>query len=235
MSKAREKELLAKAVSRELVKVVGRYTYPRTWGVYRLECYCKCFRFGNHPVRADELSRAYGDVELVALFGERGDAKELASLLNHRTEDSLTEWEALNKPKPISDIHSGIESILSKSFKIEDYSAWLLCYFLLITGLRVTEALSCQVKDLNWNKHTLAVKELKTPNHYPSRYLPLPETLLNEIAQWVKLHSLKPEDHLYDFDAATVHNKVRKAFQFAGIDDEKAGGPCPKILSPGTK
>jgi len=108
-----------------------------------------------------------------------------------------------------------------EEFKIEDYSAWLLCYFLLLTGLRVTEALSCNMKDLNWNKHTLAVKAQKTPNHYHLRYLPLPETLLNEIAQWTKLHSLKPQDHLFDFDAATARNKVKKAFQFAGIDDDE--------------
>jgi len=43
----------------------------------------KRIRFGNHPVRQQELEGEFGAAGLVALFPERVLAEELASLLNH--------------------------------------------------------------------------------------------------------------------------------------------------------
>jgi hypothetical protein len=69
------------------VKSYGRYTIPRTWGVYEVRCLRegKRFRFGNHPIRHRELSRKYGEgeVKLVGwLYKVRSDAKEAADRKN---------------------------------------------------------------------------------------------------------------------------------------------------------
>ena len=74
-----------KSVDPSSVKSNGRYTSPRTWGVYKVErlLESKRFRFGNHPVRQQELIRQYGEVQLVGgLYEARIDAKEAAYLLN---------------------------------------------------------------------------------------------------------------------------------------------------------
>lgn len=84
MSQARLKSLLAKSIDPSSVKSDGRYTSPKTWGVYQVKRLPKGkrFRFGNHPVRQQELIRQYGGVQLVELYKARIDAKEAAYLLN---------------------------------------------------------------------------------------------------------------------------------------------------------
>ncbi len=86
MSQARLKSLLAKSIDPSLVKSDGRYTRPKTWGVYQVESLSKGrgFCFGNHPVRQQELVRQYGEAQLVGLYEARIDAKEVAYLLNGR-------------------------------------------------------------------------------------------------------------------------------------------------------
>lgn len=59
----------------------GNYTIPRTYGVYRVASTgqggtSRTYRYGNHPVRQKELERAFGAVELVALYRERALAAE---------------------------------------------------------------------------------------------------------------------------------------------------------------
>ena len=70
------------------LQVVGRYTSPHTWGVYRIEpekaSSTKRFRKGNHPVRRRELTREYpaGPVKMIALYTQEALAIELMELLN---------------------------------------------------------------------------------------------------------------------------------------------------------
>jgi hypothetical protein len=74
-----------KSIDPSSVKSDGRYTSPRTWGVYQVECLPegKRFRFGNHPVRQQELIRQYGEAQRVGrLYEARIDAKEAAYRLN---------------------------------------------------------------------------------------------------------------------------------------------------------
>jgi hypothetical protein len=69
------------------VKSDGRYTSPRTWGVYEVRRLLKDkrFRFGNHPVRQRELIHEYGVTDLVGwLYKARKDAKEAADHLNRK-------------------------------------------------------------------------------------------------------------------------------------------------------
>ena len=60
------------------VRVVGNYTEPRTWGVYRVEHGRggPTYHFGNHPVRQRELERDYGNANLVELHLDRESALE---------------------------------------------------------------------------------------------------------------------------------------------------------------
>lgn len=83
MNSPQLRELLAKAVEPSSVVVKGQYTSPRTWGVYELPAESTTrFRFGNHPVRQQELVREFGTARLEALFTSRPLALQLAFLLN---------------------------------------------------------------------------------------------------------------------------------------------------------
>jgi hypothetical protein len=77
--------LMAIAIDPKTLRLVGSYTEPRSYGVYKITKsgnVGRRYRFGNHRVRANELDRDYGGCEIEALFRERGQAKELADHLN---------------------------------------------------------------------------------------------------------------------------------------------------------
>ena len=77
--------LMEKAVSPQRLRTTGRYTVPRSFGVYRLTGngnVGKRHRIGNHPVRERELVRDFRECEVVALFLSRNDAESLARHLN---------------------------------------------------------------------------------------------------------------------------------------------------------
>jgi len=75
------------AINQNDVEENGRYTNPRSYGVYLLPANSPTnlfYRFGNHPVRMQELRREFGDCELKYLFKYRQYAMELASILNSK-------------------------------------------------------------------------------------------------------------------------------------------------------
>lgn len=80
--------LLEKSVSEKSVRPDlsnKNYTNPQTYGVYEIlkTNDSKKFRFGNHPVRENELMREFdSNVKRVGLFLDREDAKKLVSYLN---------------------------------------------------------------------------------------------------------------------------------------------------------
>ena len=87
MNTGRIQELLALSIDASRLRADGNLTLPRSYGVYRLTGSRKSgrlHRFGNQPVRLQELIRDFGGASLEALFTERTHAVELASLLNHR-------------------------------------------------------------------------------------------------------------------------------------------------------
>ena len=76
---------LGREVRRTDVTMIGQLTRPRSYGVYRLPQDCgatRGFRFGNHPVRQQELEREFGHCELRHLFRSRTDAATVAKALN---------------------------------------------------------------------------------------------------------------------------------------------------------
>lgn len=89
---ARAHDLLAAAVDPTTLKEDGRYTGPRSWGVYKISGPAsggRTFRSGNHPVRLRELEREFSAVGTVAIFDREELAFELAGLCN-RNPDALS-------------------------------------------------------------------------------------------------------------------------------------------------
>jgi len=77
--------LRGRAVDQRTLRIEGNYTSPRSFGVYRIPSSSlvrRRYRYGNHPVRQNELIRDYGDCTLEAIFLVRDDAKNLADHLN---------------------------------------------------------------------------------------------------------------------------------------------------------
>ena len=60
------------------------WTTPRSWGVWELpvDASGKRYRYGNNPIRGQELENEFGRVRLVALYTQRDAAKEHADALN---------------------------------------------------------------------------------------------------------------------------------------------------------
>lgn len=83
-----EKEnLFSKSVLENTIRIDSKnknYTIPRSFGVYEilLLTNSKRYRFGNHPVRENELIREFENVKRIGLFLNRNDAKVLADFLN---------------------------------------------------------------------------------------------------------------------------------------------------------
>ena len=78
-------KLMERAKNPSTLEADGNYTIPRSFGVYHIAADGNVghrYRFGNHPVRMNELLRDFGDCESVALFIDRNDAKQLAIELN---------------------------------------------------------------------------------------------------------------------------------------------------------
>ncbi|WHP06441.1 MULTISPECIES: hypothetical protein [Acinetobacter] len=76
---------LKHAISFDQVCLKGKLTEPRSYGVYALPLDTdgtRRFRFGNHPVRQQELTHEFGECTLFKLFLERKDAESLAKWLN---------------------------------------------------------------------------------------------------------------------------------------------------------
>ena len=65
-----------------------RYTTPRTFGVYELPQSAggtRRFRFGNHPVRQQELEREFGQCTLIGTYEQRAKALAEAAKRNAGT------------------------------------------------------------------------------------------------------------------------------------------------------
>jgi hypothetical protein len=60
------------------IRIVGNYTEPRTWGVYRVEHErgSPTYHLGNHPVRQRELESEFGNAQLLKLHLDRQSALE---------------------------------------------------------------------------------------------------------------------------------------------------------------
>ncbi len=82
-----KEHFLSKSISEDSIRIDTEnknYTVPSSFGVYEVPSTTngKRYRFGNHPVRENELIREFENVKRIGLFFNREDAKNLADLLN---------------------------------------------------------------------------------------------------------------------------------------------------------
>lgn len=80
----RIEELASRAISPAAVRPAGMLTVPRSYGVYELPAAAatRRYRYGNHPVRMQELETELGACRLLYLFLQREDAQSMATALN---------------------------------------------------------------------------------------------------------------------------------------------------------
>ena len=75
----------ARAIPLASVRIHGRVTRPRSYGVYEIPSAssdARRYRLGTHPVRMLELERQHGTCQLLYLFLRREDAVLMADRLN---------------------------------------------------------------------------------------------------------------------------------------------------------
>jgi len=127
--------------------------------------------------------------------------------------------QAMMQPLPKYFNQEEVKTILSDELRQEDYKTWFLSLFLWQTGMRVSEALSVKVEDIDLMGKALKVKTLKRQNHI--RVIPLQNGFVGEISLWINQQSLKRKDNLFNFNRITAFNKVRKACKLAGLNDDR--------------
>jgi integrase/recombinase XerD len=127
--------------------------------------------------------------------------------------------QAMIQPLPKYFNQDEVRNILSDELRHEDYKTWFLCLFLWQTGMRVSEALSVKVEDIDLMGKALKVTTLKRQNHM--RAIPLQNGFVGEISLWINQQSLKRKDNLFSFNRITAFNKVRKACKLAGLNDDR--------------
>ena len=82
--------LIQRSIDPESVRLEGTLTNPPSFGVYAIENIddgSTHYRFGNHPVRKQELEDKFGSAELEYLFLSREDAAALTAALNRPEAD----------------------------------------------------------------------------------------------------------------------------------------------------
>lgn len=83
-------DLIQRSIDPESVRLEGTLTNPPSFGVYAIENIdngSTHYRFGNHPVRKQELEDKFGSAELEYLFLSREDAAALTAALNRPEAD----------------------------------------------------------------------------------------------------------------------------------------------------
>lgn len=128
--------------------------------------------------------------------------------------------QALSKALPKYFSQDDVRQILSDELKEKDYKAWFLCLFLWNTGMRVSEALSIKVEDIDLLGRAMNVRTLKRQNHI--RVIPLQNGFVGEISLWINQQGLKRKDKLFDFNRITAFNKVKKACGLARLNDDRS-------------
>jgi len=128
--------------------------------------------------------------------------------------------QAFSKDLPKYFSQDEVRLILSEELRQRDYTAWFLCLFLWNTGMRVSEALSVRVEDIDLMGKALKVSTLKRQNHM--MVIPLQNGFVGEISLWINQQGLKRKDHLFNFNRITAFNKVRKACDLAHLNDNRS-------------
>jgi site-specific recombinase XerD len=126
---------------------------------------------------------------------------------------------AFGKPLPKYFSQDEVQQLLCEELRRADYTAWFMCLFLWNTGMRVSEALSVRVADIDLRARALKVKTLKRRDH--TRVIPLQNSFVGEVSIWINEKALKRKGKLFSFNRVTAFNKTKKACEFARLNDER--------------
>ncbi|MCG2722288.1 MAG: site-specific integrase [Thermodesulfovibrionales bacterium] len=126
---------------------------------------------------------------------------------------------AFHRPVPKYFSNEEIQRILSEELRGHHYKQFFFCLFLWNTGVRVSEALSVRLEDIDLMGKVLRVSTLKREGH--TRAIPLQNGFLGELALWINQKQLKRGDRLFLFNRKTAYNHVHQACTVAGIQDER--------------
>lgn len=143
-----------------------------------------------------------------------------AKCIKKRDNASIRVSEAFSRELPSYFTHEEIERLFSEDNKENYFAQYALCLFLYLTGLRVSEALSVRVKDVDFKNGLIRAKTLKRKNHV--RVIPVPQALLGDLAMWMVRKKISNNDLLFDFNRQTAFYHVRKLCDVSGIDRDKA-------------
>ncbi len=105
------------------------------------------------------------------------------------------------------------------NLKEQDYDCFFLSLFLWNTGLRISEALSVTVADIDLIGKALRVTTLKRKGHI--RVLPLQNGFIGELALWINVKGLKRDDSLFQMSRKTAYNYIKYSCNLSGIEDER--------------
>ncbi len=143
-----------------------------------------------------------------------------AKCIKKRDNASVRLSEAFSRELPGYFTHDEIEKLFSDANKERYFAQYILCLFLYLTGVRVSESLSVRIKDVDFKNGSLRVRTLKRKNHV--RVLPAPQALLGDLAVWIVQKQISKNDCLFDFNRQTAFYHVRKLCEASDIDKEKA-------------
>lgn len=128
---------------------------------------------------------------------------------------------AVSREAPKYFSHEETLRILSPELKAVSYGSWFFNLFLYSTGMRVSEALSVRLRDVDVENRTISVKTLKTKKGR-IRSIPLSREFAGELLFWARQNRLKPADRLFPFSRQNAYALVRRACGRAGITDDRA-------------
>ena len=126
---------------------------------------------------------------------------------------------AMNRSLPKYFTKDEIRMILSDRLKQYEPKAYLLTLFLWRTGLRISEALSVKVSDIDFTNKLITVNTLKRNNHV--RIIPLQSDLLGELAVYITTNSITRTQLLFDITRKTGYNWIQLACLSANYNDER--------------
>ncbi|MCI4589269.1 site-specific integrase [Sphingobium sp. BYY-5] len=103
---------------------------------------------------------------------------------------------------------------VAKSESIDVYS---FCWFLAVTGCRISEALSIGVESIDFSSGHVIIKCLKKRHSAIFRAVPLPLKMLDRLQEWVRKGKLSKDGRFWPWSRMTAYRKVTGVMEKARI------------------
>lgn len=106
----------------------------------------------------------------------------------------------------------------------------LFSLLLLLTGVRISEALNVRRENFDFSNESIHIETLKKRKKGIWREIPLPEWYLQSIKQFMESQKLEPKNRLWNWSRSTASRRIKKILKEANIIGIQA---CPKGLRHG--